>query len=112
MNEPWFEPWMGGFIGAAFGIFGGLYGTIIGVCAPRGLAKGLCYGLHFGGLLAGVAMILTAVAALSTGQPWPIWFAFLLPGILALVILGPLTPILKIRFREAEERRMSAGDLG
>jgi hypothetical protein len=62
-------------------------------------------------LIAVAAMFLVAgIVAIATGQSWGIWFGFLLPGIQGLILFPIFVPIIRTRYREAEERRMHAAD--
>jgi peptidoglycan/LPS O-acetylase OafA/YrhL len=113
VTEPWFDPnryaWV---FGTALGVLGGTLGSLAGSLAPRGKAKGLVLGL-FMALLAACAFLLAAgVVAIVQKQPYGVWYGLLLPGALGLIVMGGLLPTVKRRYREAEERRLSARDLG
>jgi hypothetical protein len=113
VTEPWFDPnryaWV---FGTALGIMGGILGSLAGSLAPRGKAKPLVIGL-FVGVLAACAVMLTAgVVALLQGQPYGVWYGLGFPGLLGLAIVGSLLPLVQRRYREAEQRRLSATDLG
>jgi hypothetical protein len=43
-----------------------------------------------------------------SGQPYGVWYALLLPGVLLAVLMGTMTPIIKLRYRQAEHRRLTA----
>jgi len=49
--------------------------------------------------------------ALIRGQPWGIWFGFLLPGAVGTLVVGANSLVILKRYREVEERRLSAKDL-
>lgn len=109
---PWFDPnawaWLPGTL---FGCLGGLWGSCAGVLAPRGKARGFVLG--FGGLLVVVSVVFLAAAVVAYlgGQPYGIWFGLGLPGLQGVVLLPILMPIVLLRYRQAEERRMTAQDL-
>ena len=109
--EPWFAPWMGGVLGAAFGLLGGTYGTIVGICAPRGIARGPVTAFHFVCLALSIVMLITAFIAWVNGQPYSVWYGLGLPGLLGTILFGVFTPMIRIRYRQAEERKMMAADL-
>ena len=111
MNDPWLQPGMGGLIGASFGIFGGVYGSIVGLCASRGIGRSAVIGFHYACLLLSVATLAVGFYALAIGQPFGDWFAFLLPGALGGVLFTVFTPMIYMRYRQAEERKMAAADL-
>lgn len=108
--EPWFSnPGMvGGLVGAGVGLLGALYGCAVGVLAPRGMARGLVMTLHWFALALGAAFIVAGVTALIKGQPYGVWYALLLPGVLMAVLMGTMTPLIRLRYRQAEHRRLQA----
>ncbi len=108
--QPWFENWglVGGLLGVGVGLLGGVYGTVVGICAPRGKAKGLVYGLHWFSLLLGLAVLAAGVTALIRGQPYGVWYPLLLSGAIVTVLIIGFTPMIKLRYRQAEHRHLSA----
>lgn len=104
MVEPWFDAnewaWLPGTL---LGVFIGLWGSIAGALAPQGKARPMVLGL--GWLLFGMSLVLlaTGVAALVNGQPYGVWYGLGLGGLIGTVVLGPIFPIVKKRYREAEE---------
>src|SRR5262249_35423983 len=111
MNEPWFDPnrwaWLPGTL---LGCLGGLWGALAGTLAPQGKARHLVLG--FGLLLWGLSVVLlvTGLVALCTGQPYGVWYGLGLGGLIGAVALGPALPLVRKRYREAEERRIQAED--
>jgi hypothetical protein len=112
MNEPWFDPntwaWLPGTL---FGGLGGLWGALGGTLAPRGKARPFILGYGRLLLALSVAFLAAALLALRSGQPYGIWYGLGLPGVLGVVVLGPLFPLVAYRYRQAEERKMAAEDL-
>jgi hypothetical protein len=111
MNEPWFNAMYYGWIpGTLLGCLGGLWGSLLGVLAPRGRGKVLL--LSMGSLLVATALgCLTAgVYGWQSGQPSGVWYGLLLPGVLGVVVVGPLLVMAVKAYRMAEERRMDAQD--
>ncbi len=112
MTEPWFDAntyaWI---LGTLLGVAGGVEGTLAGVFAPRGKLKTLVMGMHF--TIMGTCCILLAagMVALVAGQPYGIWYGLGFPGLLGLVIFGPLTVVIHKRYAEAELRKSIAEDL-
>ncbi len=64
-------------------------------------------GLHFGLLVLGVALG-AGLTALITGQPYGVWYALLLPGAILSVLMVCFTPMVLMRYRQAEHRRLEA----
>ena len=108
--EPWFNsPWLPGTIlGSGVGILGGIYGTVLGICAPRGAARGFVFALHWGLVALGSLLAITGVVALTRGQPYGVWYPLLLSGVILTLVVGCLTPVLRLRYRQAEHRRLEA----
>ena len=108
--QPWFEDWglVGTLLGVGVGLLGGVYGTMVGVCAPRGKAKGLVYGLHWFSLLLGLAVLAAGVTALMGGQPYRVWYPLLFSGAIVTVLMIIFTPLIKLRYKQAEHRHLSA----
>lgn len=112
MNEPWFDPnHCGGLLGVLLGFWGAWVGLASDL-AHRGKAWLVILGL--GLLLAGVnAVVLAAgLTALGSGQPFGVWFCFILGGLLGILAISHALLIFRKRYRKAvEERRMKAEDL-
>jgi len=113
VTEPWFDPnryaWV---FGTALGITGGILGSLAGSLAPRGKAKPLVVGLFVATLMACAVLLTAGVVALLQGQPYGVWYGLGFPGLLGLAVIGGLLPLVQRRYREAEQRRLSATDLG
>jgi hypothetical protein len=113
--EPWFDPntfgaWFGAIGGGIGGSLGGLWGALGGVLAPRG--KGRAFILGFGWLMvvAGVVSLAFGLYALAVGQPYGIWYGPVLLGIIVTTVVGSLMPVVRLRYRQADERRLQAED--
>jgi uncharacterized membrane protein len=106
---PWFDGGLfGAILGAMIGIYGGAYGTVCGLCASKGKAKNLVYTLHYGGVIAGVTLLLFGVVAYFSGQPYSVWYGLGLSGLILVFVIGCLTPMLHMRYRQAEHRKLEA----
>jgi hypothetical protein len=108
--QPWFENQglVGGLLGAGAGIMGGIYGTAVGLLAPQGKARGFVFGMHFTFLALGVLLLVAGVTAVSTGQPYGVWYALLLPGGLITFLMLMFLPMVRMRYQQAEHRRLEA----
>ncbi|HLO42115.1 MAG TPA: hypothetical protein VK176_13900 [Phycisphaerales bacterium] len=109
----WWSSEVGMYVGAiggsAVGLLGGVLGTMMGVLAPRGKAKGLVLGLHTGLVVLGVCTSITGIVALSIGQPYHVYYPLLLGGGILAIVLGSLLPVVRMRYRQAEQRKLDAG---
>ena len=109
-GQPWFENWglVGTFLGVGVGLLGAVYGAVVGICVPRGKAKGLVYGLHWFSLLLGLAVLAGGVTALVGGQPYGVWYPLLFSGAIVTVLIIGFTPMIKLRYKQAEHRQLNA----
>ena len=114
MTQPWFNPiWFGALYGtiagggggALMGVLGGLVG---GVLAPRGIGRRWVLGGMLVLVLLGLAQLGFGVYVLLVGQPYAIWFAPVLCGLIYTLVVGPLIPVVRKRYAQAEARRMDA----
>ena len=116
VTEPWFSEQVAGLVGGlgggVLGSLAGCYGGLAGWLAPKGMARGLVLGTHWAFLLLGAVSLVVGLVALADGQPWHVWYVFALPGGLFVVLFGLLLPVIRRRYREAEERRMIAEEMG
>lgn len=110
---PWFDAaasgWLSGVLGALVGVgLGGVGGGVGGPLAGRGVGKPLVVGLYAGAGVFGVVLAGAGVAALLGGQPYHVWYPFLLTGAIAASLSGGLVPVLLSVYRRAERRRVEA----
>jgi CHASE2 domain-containing sensor protein len=112
MIDPWFDPNLYGWIpGTLLGVVGGTLGAVTGTLAPRGKAQRLVLGLYMAVIVACACLLAVGLVALLTGQPYGVWYGLGFPGLLGVIIVGALFPVVRQRYREAEARRLAAGDL-
>lgn len=103
---------IGAFLGGGIGVIGGVYGAVVGgVLAPRGLCRSVVLTLHLGLAASGGVALCVGVYALIAGQPYHVWFPVTLAGFVASVVMGSLYPVVRLRYRQAEARRMEAAGL-
>ena len=82
--------------------------TLVGVLAPRGKGRAFVMALHWSALALGAVFIVAGITAVVGGQPYGVWYALLLPGLLMVVLMGTMTPVIRLRYRQAEHRRLQA----
>jgi hypothetical protein len=51
------------------------------------------------------------LVALLSGQPYGVWYGLLMGGAIGLVVLGSISPMAVMAYRQAEARKMQAEDL-
>jgi hypothetical protein len=116
MSQPWFDEMTfgvlyGSIVGGVGGTLGGLLGAMAGTLAPRGKGRGLILGAMVVFLAFGLVNLGVGLVALFTGQPYGIWFCLLLIGCIFTFVIGPLIPVVRKRYSEAEMRRLQAENL-
>ncbi len=111
MSEPWFNPNLYAWIpGTLMGVMGGVLGSLGGTLAPQGKAKGLVLGLFRGMIVVSALLLIVAAVALAQGQPYGIWYGLGLPGLMGTILFPSLLPLMNLRYRQAEERKIHARD--
>lgn len=99
---------VGALGGSGVGVLGGFYGSAAGLLAPRGRAKAMVLGFHLFLLGCGVVAGIAGIVALVCEQPRHVTFPLLLGGWLTSIVMGVLYPVILMRYREAEQRRLNA----
>ena len=103
--------YIGAFGGSAIGLMGAAIGCMAAMWVPKGRHKGVVLGL-MGSLVAlGAALALVGIAALVSSQPYHVWYPMLLCGAILTLVCGINFPIIAIRYRQAEMRRLDAESL-
>ena len=114
MNEWWTiqqTALIGAIGGSSIGVLGGLMGSVIGVCAPRGIARRLVYSSIGACILIGAVMLIAGIVALAGSQPMHVALPLLLGGSILDITLGPLIPVVHMRYRQADQRKLDAQSL-
>lgn len=112
MSEPWFDPNAYAWIGGTFiGVTGGVIGSLAGVLAPKGKCKKLVMSLHFAVIAISLGLLVAGIVAILDKQPYGVCYGLILPGFIGVIVLGSLTPILLMRYRQAEMKKSLASDL-
>lgn len=100
--------YLGAYGGAGLGVLGGILGGIGGPMAQKGKGKGPILASFTTVAVLGVLLLVTGVVALVAGQPYVIYYPFLLLGLIASAVFGGLIPVMRKHYRMAEQRKMEA----
>ncbi len=95
-------PSIGGILGGALGVLLGLFGALAGILVPRAKAKGFMMTLHAVLFLLCLGLLIAGFAAWQQNQVYTLWYAFLLSGLIGILVLGILFPVLRKGYRAAE----------
>ena len=111
-RQAWWTERQAGWIGGISGAVIGLWGSLIGILAGLGKAHRFVIGSLIGGSFLGGVIVVMGLVALAIGQPWAVYYPFLLIGvILTIVPLGPLHAIRR-RYQQRETGKTKAEDAG
>lgn len=110
---PWFDEQsaglIGGILGSGIGVFfGAIGGGVGGSLAALGKAKPFVLGIFYFGIILGLGMLGTGVYALIDGQPNHVWLIFAALGAGLAALMGGLLPVMNMRYRQADQRKLDA----
>ncbi|QDT90300.1 hypothetical protein [Gimesia algae] len=113
MDAPWFDPvtfgaWFGAIVGGGGGALCGIWGALFGILSPRGKGRKVILGGMFLFAIIGLLLIATGLFALLKGQPYGIWYPFLMAGFVFAIVNGALIPVIRKNYQQAENRRIAA----
>lgn len=112
MMQLWFSPNQYAWIpGTAYGVAALLMAGLVVWLVPRGRARQFILRAWFALWAAAAALLIVGMVALIRGQPWGVWFGFLLPGAVGTLVVGVNSLVILKRYRDVEERRVAAKDL-
>jgi MFS family permease len=97
--------------GTAYACISALIAILVAWFAPRGQARTFILRAWFALLAAAIALLVVGIVAQVSGQPWPIWYGLLLPGVIGTLVVGGNFLVILKKYREVEERRLAAKDL-
>ena len=113
--SPWWSEqamaWIGAIGGGGIGVLCGTLGALGGWLAPRGKGKAVVVPVHGAVVTAGIVSLGAGIAAVSMGQPYHVWYPLLLGGFIMTMVMGGLFPVVLLRYRQAEQRRLQAEEL-
>lgn len=102
---------LGAFGVGGLGAFAGIFGAASGYLAPRGIAKSAVLAVHGTLIGIGVLALSAGLVAALTGQPYHVYYPLLLGGGILSVVMGAMFPVIRARYRQAENRKMDAESL-
>jgi hypothetical protein len=102
---------IGGIVGTACGIYGAALGSLAGFLIPRGRGRKFLLGMIVCTNIIGITSILIGISALLLGQPYHVWYGFVLLGGIFVFVFFPFFFVIPNAYRQAELRRMQALDM-
>jgi hypothetical protein len=109
----WWSVKQNGMVGGAVGIFGGLvgcFGGLLGCLAGFGKARKFVLTTTKIFIALGMLLTITGIVAIACGQPFFVWYVFLLPGVMLTLIFSLNFPLIQRRYDDLEIRRMASID--
>lgn len=112
--EPWFDNQTAGMIGGIVGTGMGILGALIGCSCWFFVSKGWkkpVYAMFISGIAISSALLDAGIVALCVKQPYHVWYVFLHPGLIGIIILPLFLLMARNRFMAREMKKMQAEDL-
>jgi hypothetical protein len=94
--------------GSVLGVTCGIYGTLIGLFAHKGIGRRALIGFHVAVVVLGLVGLVAGIGAVIARQPYHVYYPLLLIGGIATFVMGGLLPMVILRYRQAESRKMDA----
>ncbi len=108
----WWSDRTAGIFGGVFGSLMGVLGAAIGALAARGRGRRFAIVSLWTVAGLGAALLIIAIVALVSSQPWVVWYSSALTGGLSLILGLAMVKVVGRRYAEAELRRMQPADAG
>ena len=89
-----------------------LWGTLAGICGSLGRGRRMILASAVLFLITSAGMLAVGVSLLAAHRPYAVWYPWLLPGGVGMLVTGVLIPVVRRAYRVSEDRRMAAMDLG
>jgi hypothetical protein len=106
----WWLPQQAGLLGGIGGALIGCFGGLIGLLASKGKARNFVLGAVKFFIALGILLIITGLVAMALKQPYAVWYALLLPGVILVLVFSLNLHSIQRRYDELEIRRMTSID--
>ena len=106
----WWSPQQSGLIGGIGGSVIGCFGALIGLLASKGKARNFVLTSIKISIVVGILLMIAGLVALVFKQPYAVWYALLLPGVILTSVFSLNLSSLQRRYDELEIRRMTSVD--
>jgi hypothetical protein len=99
-----------GLIGGIGGSVIGCFGALLGLLASKGKARTFVLTTMKIFVALGILLTIAGFVAVVSGQPYAVWYALLLPGVILTLVFSLTLPSIQRRYYELEIRRMTSVD--
>jgi hypothetical protein len=108
----WWSPQQSGLIGGIGGSLIGCLGGLIGLLISKGKARNFVLAAVKYFIALGILLTATGLVAAVFQQPYDVWYALLLPGVILVLVFSLNLHSIQRRYDELEIRRMTSMDTG
>jgi hypothetical protein len=110
-SSNWWTPKQAGAIGGIGGVLIGCFGGLIGLLAGKGKARNFVLTTMKIFIALGILLTIAGFVAVVSSQPYAVWYALLLPGVILTLVFSLTLPSIQKRYDELEIRRMTSVDV-
>jgi hypothetical protein len=108
----WWAPQQIALIGGIGGSIIGCFGALLGLLASTGRARTFVLATMKIFIALGILLTIAGFVAVVSSQPYAVWYALLLPGVILTLVFSLTLPSIQRRYDELEIRRMTSVDTG
>jgi hypothetical protein len=106
----WWSSQQIGLIGGIGGSVIGCFGALLGLLASKGSARTFVLATMKIFIALGILLTIAGFIAVVSHQPYAVWYALLLPGVILTLVFSLTLPSIQRRYDELEIRRMTSID--
>lgn len=106
----WWSPQQRGLIGGIGGSIIGCFGGLIGWLVSKGKARRFVLAATSSSIVLGILLTIAGLVAAILKQPYSVWYALLLPGVILTLVFSLNLPSIQRRYDELEIRRITSVD--
>lgn len=109
-SDNWWTPQQSGLIGGIGGSLIGCLGGLIGLLVSKGKARNFVLASVKCFIVFGILLMIAGLTAAALKQPYAVWYALLLPGVILILVFSLNLNSIQRRYDELEIRRMTSMD--
>jgi hypothetical protein len=110
-SSNWWSPQQSGLIGGIGGSIIGCFGGLIGWLVSKGKARKFVLTATASAIVLGFLLTIGGLVAAILKQPYSVWYALLLPGVILVLVFSLNLHSIQRRYDELEIRRMASIDV-
>ncbi len=108
MSEPWFNgDQYGWIIGVTMAAAGAATAILTAKLAPKARGRRFMVVNLYSQFVISVLLVAVGLIGRFSGQPYSVWFAVFLPGLIGVVVLSVMIPRTLRTYRQAQQRRLA-----